>query len=287
MTLNESKLFSREKNGFSFALAVLSLILGISLLSINLYGLTQSIRKPGLGVNDHDQLRFIPEEVWSYEKSMDAIGNLSTVKPGDDLAEQANRIVNQSLVHVEWNRVDALEYRQLVPIWENYFLYLLGRYSELPQFTRYHYADYQRNIRRGIGICGDASTILSSVLDQHDVSNQIIAFRGHVLVEYTGTDGQDYLMDPDFGVSLGVDLESLVGDPQIVRSRYIDAGYSSREVDSLFESYATKYNIFDDTYQFMKQRYLFERFSYVMKWLLPIMLIVASVLRLNKSRRTS
>lgn len=61
---------------FFLVLAAISLIVGLVLMGLNLYGLTQPIRKPGLGVTDVDQLRFVPDEVWSYEESMEAIARL-------------------------------------------------------------------------------------------------------------------------------------------------------------------------------------------------------------------
>ncbi|WP_404362227.1 hypothetical protein [Marinobacter sp.] len=254
-------------------LGILSLVIGLILMGINLYGLTQPIRKPGLGVSDHDQLRFVPDEVWTYEESIAAIDGLATINSSKQLAERANSAVNQSLVHVDWERVDPQEYRQLVPIWENYFLWAIGKFSGLPQFERYHYADYRRNIRRGIGICGDASTILSSVMDRYDIPNRIISFRGHVIVEYQDQMGSSHLMDPDFGVALGTSLKRLLLEPLSVKERYLEAGYSEEEIDYLFEIYTRGHAIFDDTYHFMTKRYIFENISYVMKWLLPILLI--------------
>jgi hypothetical protein len=62
-----------QSNTIWFALATLAIGIGIILMAINLYGLTQSIRKSGLGVNDKDNLRFVPEVVLSYEQSMEAI----------------------------------------------------------------------------------------------------------------------------------------------------------------------------------------------------------------------
>lgn len=255
-------------------LGVLSLIIGLILMSINLYGVTQPIRKPGLGVSDHDQLRFVPDKVWSYQESMEAIDGLATIDDRNQLAEKANEVVNRSLIHVDWKRVDPHEYRQLVPIWENYFLWAIGQFSGLPQFERYHYADYRRNIRRGIGICGDASTILSSVMDRYDIPNQIITFRGHVIVEYHDEGGDRYLMDPDFGVALDTSLEGLLQEPGSFKQVYLDAGYSAAETDYLFEAYAKSHSIYEDTYHFMTQRYIFERASYAIKWWLPGFLIV-------------
>lgn len=264
---------------------MVSLCLGAALLSINLFGLSQSIRKPGLGVTDHFQLRFVPEKVQSYEESIDAIEKLSALLTNNELAEQANKVTHHSLVHIDWPRVDPVEYRQLIPIWENYFLYTLGKHSGLPQFERYHYADYKRNIRRGIGICGDASTVLSSILDIYSIPNQIVSFQGHVIVEYTDEDGNQLLLDPDFGVSLGLTLEELVNNPESARAVYTKAGYRKAEVDYLLGIYYRKYAYFDDTYQFMTKRYIFEDTSYTLKWILPILLLLLSALYLYRNHK--
>lgn len=253
------------------------MFVGVCLLGLNLYGLTQPLRKPGLGETDHSSLRFVPEQVWSYERSLEAIDRLNPDQPDRDFLVEANQLVNQVLVHVDWNRVDPVEYRQLIPAWENYFLYILGQFSGLPQFERYHFADYRRNIRRGIGICGDAATILSSVLDRYGVDNRIVSFEGHVLVEAVTSSGRGLLLDPDFGVVLDIPLEELATDLHQVRQRYLDAGYSDREIDYLMPVYRRPYRLFDNTYHFMSKRYLFEKASYILKWILPLTLIGTAV----------
>lgn len=258
-----------------WGVALIAWVLGAVLLAINLYGLAQPLRKPGLGQTDQASLRFVPDQVWSYEKSLKEINALDPSLPGDQFLRDANRVVNRSLVHVDWNRVDPEAYRQRVPVWENYFLYLLGKFSGLPQFERYHYADYRRNIRRGIGICGDAATVLSSVLDRYQVDNRIVSFEGHVLVE-AGTGSNGVLLDPDFGVVLDVPLDALATRLPDIRQRYLDAGYSVREIDYLMPIYLGQYRLFDDTYHFMSKCYLFENASYILKWLLPLGLMMAS-----------
>jgi len=259
-------------------LAVVALITGVLLMGVNLYGLTQPLRKPGLGETDHEALRFVPEQVWSYERSLEAIDRLDPDHPDQDFLVKANQLVNQILVHVDWNRVDAAEYRQLIPVWENYFLHILGRFSGLSQFERYHFADYRRNIRRGIGICGDAATILSSVLDRYGVDNRIVSFAGHVLVEARTPAGDGLLLDPDFGVELEIPLDQLALALPQVRQRYLDAGYPADQIDYLMPVYSLPYRIFDNTYHFMSRRFLFEEVSYVLKWVLPLILIAASLI---------
>jgi hypothetical protein len=263
-------------------MVIMSLVLGLALLTLNLYGLTQSIRKPGLGVTDQNDLRFIPDEVKSYDESIKAINSLNHSYPDALLVEKANTIVHNSLVHVDWNRVDPVAYRQLIPIWENYFLYLLGMYSDLPQFKRYHYANYQRNIRRGIGICGDASTTLSSVLDKLEIENQILSFKNHVIVEVKDDSGKWLLFDPDFGVTLGISLDELIENPKTAWSKYLNAGYSKKEISYLFKTYNSDYTVFDSTYQFMKKRYVFEQVSYIAKWIVPAFLILIAIIYFYK-----
>ncbi|WP_372972229.1 hypothetical protein [Marinobacter sp.] len=270
----------KKKSRWLHALAVISLVFALLLMGVNIYGLTQPIRKPGLGVTDHDKLRFIPEQVWSYEDSLSAINALDATLPRSEFASAANRVVNQSLVHVSWNEVDPREYRQLVPFWENYFLWAIGKFSGLPQFERYHYSNHKRNLERGIGICGDASTILSSIMDDYGIPNRIISFRGHVIVEYERENGEFELIDPDFGVELGMTLDGLLENPETAKEKYLAAGYSEKESENLRRVYQTRYFVFDDTFHFMSKRYIFETVSYWMKWLMPALLILVSVVYL-------
>lgn len=252
------------------------LFVGLVLMGINLYGLTQPIRMPGLQHVDESELRFSLDNYLSYEESIKKIDQLKQYDSKYNLTGEANELVNASLVHVDWNRVDPVKYRQLVPIWENFFLWAIGKFSGLPQFSRYHFAGYQRSIERGIGICGDASIVLSSILDKYGIENNIISFPGHVIVEFKDENDNWFLMDPDFGVDLNTSLEKLVENPADYKERYYLAGYSEKEVDYLFSLFSKDYKTFDDVYHFMTLRFIFEKASYIAKWLLPALLILIS-----------
>lgn len=262
-----------RKSVVSVAVPVM-FITGIILMGINVYGLPQPIRKPGLGLDDPKELRFVSESVWSYERSMQAIAQLHDISDKDEAARQAAVVVSHALVHPDWFRVDPVEYRQLVPVWENYYLHLIGRFSGLPQFERYHFSDYKRTIRRGIGLCGDAAMVMSSVLDELDIENRILSFDGHVIVEYQDSRGKWRLADPDFGVLISADIKRLRQDPESVRVDYRKAGYTEDEITTLVEIYRTPYAVFDGVYHFMTRRFIFEYVSYVMKWLIPALLLL-------------
>jgi len=249
-------------------------LVGSILMLINIYGLFQPLRNPILGSENPSLLRFVPEEVWTYERSLKEVANLNTLTPETGLVSSANKVVQQSLVHVEWKKVDPREYRQLIPIWENYYLYTLGLFSGLPQIERYHFSNYKKTFERGIGICGDASIALSSILDDHNIDNRIISFPGHVIVEYFDTDGNSKLIDPDFGVELGASLAELKTNTDDIHQNYLDAGYSKKEVSYLLKNYKQDYAIFESTYDFMAKRYIFERASYILKWIFPLILLL-------------
>lgn len=262
------------------SLKYLFLLIGLFLMGLNLYGLTQPIRYPGLFETQKELLRFPVEGNYSFSETMGALDSFKPAENGVDTTRDLNKLVNNALTHVHWTKVDAQTYRQLVPAWENYFLYLIGKFSPLPQFNRYHFSDYRRTLERGIGQCGDASIVLSSLLDSYDIESNIIAYpQGHVIVEQIDESGRSLLFDPDFGVELGVSLDELPDKLDVVENAYLAAGYDQqRDIDLLLDVFQTEVHIYDDTKHFMTMRYYFERISYVLKWVLPTFLLAIALL---------
>lgn len=266
--------------------ALLLIALGLLLLSINIYGLFKDIRKKNLDQVSPELLRFNTDNYLSYS---DSIKKLNAIKYKNhfDYAKKANKLVQQSLTHIEWKKVDSTEFRQLIPIWENYLLYFAGTFSNQPQIERYHFIDYKRSLERGIGICGDASMVLSQILDKQGIDNQIVSYRGHVITQITLNENKKILLDPDFGVEINMSLEELSTNPFGAYSYYLSAGYSKREAQTLVRIYSNKYTLFDNVYAFMPKRYVFEYLSYVLKWLIPIILLLVSLLMLRNFKKES
>lgn len=270
-----------RKNTHVITVAILTTI-GLLLLSINFYGLFfKDIRKKNLDQVSPVLLRFNNDNYISYSDSIKKLNALE-YKDHFDYAQKANKLVQQSLTHVKWDRVDPTEFRQLIPIWENYLLYFAGRFSGLPQMERYHFVDYKRSLKRGIGICGDASMVLSQILDNKGIDNQIVSFQGHVITEITLNDSKKVLLDPDFGLKMNISLEELVANPDSAYLNYRNAGFSEREAQALVRAYNTEYTTFDNVYAFMSKRYIFEHLSYVLIWLIPAALLLISLLILSR-----
>ncbi|MBL4703263.1 MAG: hypothetical protein JKY54_02000, partial [Flavobacteriales bacterium] len=90
-------------------------------------------------------------------------------------------------------------------------------------------------------------------------------------------DGTTMLADPDFGVILHTSLSELSSNKKMVVNAYIEKGYNEKESIGLFNVYATPYSVWDDTYHFISKRYIFEYASYILKWLLPILLLLYAI----------
>jgi hypothetical protein len=248
------------------------LLLGTGLTIINIYGLTQNIQPV---ITDYEHLRFKNDVELTFDQGKE----LLDWKPEDNQIVFANRVtqtISKSLAHIEWNKFNVKRYNQLIPIWENYLLYFMGVYSGIPEFERYHYTDYTRSLRRGIGICGDASMIMSQILDENNIENKIITFPGHVIVSAL-IDGKQQTYDPDFGVFLPYSKDEINAKPSLIIKHYKSTGYSDKEINNLISKYGQNYQEWHGVEHFMTNKYYFEKFAYTMKWSFPLILIVTAI----------
>jgi len=264
--------------------AVSMCVVGIILMTLNLYGVTQSIRYEGLGKEGREMLRFVPEEVWSYEDSMKNKSDWMNSGTEIEKVIGATKWAHKSLVHVSWDRVSPKDYRQLIPIWDNYFLHFIGRFSDLPQFERYHFSDYKRTVARGIGLCGDYSIVLSQALSEVGIKTDIVSYPGHVVVYYYSENGDIYYLDPDFGVVTKLEGQDFEEYREILEKEYL-SNHSESEVEYLMNILSYQPVFFKDTYDFMAKRYIFERFSYFAKWLFPLLFLFVGLCILVIGRR--
>ena len=255
--------------------------IGTLLLSVNLYGLTQSLKPEGL---TPDVLRFgINDVSISHDDLKSRIK-----KKADETDEQFSRRITYDLAagiaHLKWQNYDPDKYHQRVPVWENYILYIVGIITPIPEFERYHFTNPQKSIERGIGICGDASMTLSGLLDENKIENKIVTIPGHVMVE-AYIDNKTLLLDADFGVVLdnGIDYytnatDELIGGFQSQLGRAGDGeGIVAKGVKG------GTFQHWDGTAHFVTKKYYFEKAAYLLKWLLPfILLAVSFILHINK-----
>lgn len=255
--------------------------LGLVLTCINIYGVFQDIRPSNI---QEEELRFGKFDLdLELERPVESFYK----RPGEgdeEYSQRVTKLISANLAHIHWERYDPSKFNQLVPIWENYFLYFMGRFSGIPEFYRYHFADYERSLKRGIGICGDASMIMSQLLDKAGIDNQLYTFPGHVIVGVNFQNGTEKLFDPDFGVSLNMTPNDVMSSPAVAAQHYIDAGYYRSDYDLLLNVYNNEFKSWDNVRHFITKKYYFEKVSYWLKWPLPLLMMFPYALLLWRER---
>lgn len=254
------------------------------LLTINIYGLFQDIR-PGIFFTD--DTRFLNEKPNSYTETLKNTGKRNHENT-DSYSDRLTQVISDGLVHIHWNKNDSSRYHQLIPVWENYILYFMGKFSGIPEYERYHYADYKRSLERGIGVCGDAAMIMSQILDENNVKNKIISFSGHVVVEANTVTNKTYIYDADFGVVINHSIDEINQNPDLIEGPYSNKGYSNKEIETLKKAYAGRLARWNGVEHFITKKYYFEYMAYLVKWPLPVVLVLSPfLLRIHWRKKTN
>ena len=262
--------------------SIVSLLLGLILLALNLYGLTQNLRPEGL---TSEVLRFRQNDLTLSKEDFFKSAKRLITETDYQYATRLTHVISSGMAHVHWERYEPSKYNQTIPVWENYILYLMGRFSGIPEFERYHFTIPEKSMERGVGLCGDASMLLSELLMRENISNRIITVPGHVMVE-AHVNGSAKLLDPDFGVVLQHDVGTYLKSPEALLQEYNHSGFvgnGENVVRNGIKSGDVQY--WNGSKHFVKKKYYFERSSYVLIWLIPIMLCFFSFVSLNKIRR--
>jgi len=256
----------------------LTFCIGATLLAINIYGLFQNMR-----VNHffNSELRFYGDQPTNYQQTMTDLTRKQN-ETDRAYAMRVTQVIDDGLAHIHWERYDPAQFNQRIPVWENYFLHFMGKFSTIPEYRRYQFADYKKSLKRGIGICGDASMILSQVLDLQGIENTILSFPGHVVVLATFNNGEQAILDADFGVTAMTRKPTWAQNPDTLASRYVNAGYTKTDESFFLDLYRQEFQEWRDVEHFITKKYYFEHVSYALKWPLPMLLILISILYLRK-----
>ncbi len=257
-------------------------VIGALLLALNVYGLTRSLRRDDLRAEK--VVRFPNDLLLSLEETRAQLQR----RPGESKSAfglRATSVVQRGIAHIVWDSAAVEKYHLRVPPWENYLLFALS-YVRPAEFQRYHFTNAGRTIERGVGVCGDAACVLSTVLEREAIESRVVAFPGHVVVEARlGEDSpQWWLLDPDFGVAVPGDLKALRRNPRPVIAAYAQAGYSEAEIKDLRHVYSQPAQRFASAFDFSPKRACFEEATYVLKWALPLTLLALPLLLRGRSR---
>jgi hypothetical protein len=254
-------------------LAVICIGMSSILLLVNFYGFTQALRPANITV---ENLRFGDADVsLSQDEYFDAVKRKAN-ESDLQYSQRLTTIISQGTAHIHWEQYDPRLFHQLVPVWENWILHTMGIFSGIPEFQRYHFANPYKSMERGIGICGDASMVMTQLLEENGIEASMLTFPGHVVVTAV-IDGSAYIFDPDFGVVIPASAEQLNQNVNIVDGLYSNAGYPASDDDFFMNTYNKAYTTWDGPETFITKKFYFEKFAYLAKWLFPLLALVFGV----------
>ncbi len=260
------------------ALSFISFALAILLLTLNTVGLFLSLEPKDI---NKENLRFEND----YSHPLEATLKSIQWKENDSTLIYSNRVsstISKRLAHIHWEKYEPERFNQTIPIWENYLIYLMAKLTDIPEYDRYHFSSPYKSLERGIGVCGDAAMNLSALLKEKSIPNKIVSFPGHVAVQVTLDKEQVWLFDPDFNVVIPYDITAISNNPEIVRPFYNEKGYSEKEVNNLVNKYGFEYETWDGVKHFITKKYYFEKLSYYLIWIIPLLLFGLGILLSSK-----
>jgi hypothetical protein len=242
-------------------------ILGMILMGFNIAGGFKSLRNEQIyseitPYKDDIILRFeVAKKLWKMgENELDK-----------DFAARATMLLNKSMAHY-WKDEGIKKYHMRVPLWENYILTLK---QGITGHRKYEFRNYKKAIERGVGLCSQPCIGLKYLLNANGIEADLWDLQQHIVVGVTFKDGTEYTLDPDYGYVIPVGMSGLQGHPNLVREAYKnhDAVYADhvtehKHTDDIVKMYTQEGN---HIYQMKKS---FEDFSYIAKWILPVLLIL-------------
>jgi hypothetical protein len=233
-------------------LAVIAIILIIN----NFAGVFINLRNPAIYTDPNNEF---PNDITLTEAQFyQALNKVSGNRV--QILTQINALVNQGIAH-NWHDYDIEKYHLRVPFYENFILW--GSSFIYPAlFAKYQFVDYHRAVERGVGLCSQEAFVLTGILRESGIKADIVGLDGHVVVTAPVDDAQN-------------DISQIEANPELVRPYYVAVGYTTKKIDTLVGYYGGSGNkVTDGIIGYSRFRYYYEYFSYVMIWVIPLILLM-------------
>lgn len=241
------------------------LAFGLILLGFNITGLFKSLRNEELYSEVTPYKDDISVRFDNVKKQLHRMSN----ENDEDYALRMTMLINNSMAHY-WRDEGIKKYHMLVPVWENYLLWLK---QKVTGDKKYEFRDYKKVIERGVGICSQPCIALQNLLISKGIEADLWDIKGHIVVDAKFSDGLRYTLDPDYGQYVPFGMEAIQANPELVREWYADQ-------DDVYAPHLKEHKHTNDIVKmyekdgnhiyFMKEG--FEDFSYVAIWIIPFLL---------------
>jgi hypothetical protein len=218
-----------------------------------------------------------------YDQALQRLAFLKS-DTAESYARRANLAVFESMIHGDVS-TDLGRWRLEIPPWKNWSLHALGAMS--PSLRKYRYWDHEQEFERGIGLCGNLSSILVGYLAENGIPARIVGLEGHVVVTAEVRPGVWYILDPDYGVVMPYALDQVQQNPGLVVDAYkpstdeqmlgMIVSYYASAADNYIDQTGRDgfYSSWDGSADIYRSR---EQLMEQLKWLVPSVLLAAGLL---------
>ncbi|HEY6187228.1 MAG TPA: hypothetical protein VIW80_06110 [Pyrinomonadaceae bacterium] len=264
-------------------LKIIALLLGLILLGINVAGLFISMRNPAIyheaKVRDKDDITLTEAELLQA-------GERRQGESTEAYILRLNDAVNKGIAHY-WEDEGIAKYNLRVPVYENYLLYLAS-YIRPRDYRKYEFYNHYKNIERGVGICSLHALVMAGMLKDHGVDSRIVLLTDHVvaMAEVDKEHNRWWVVDPDLAVVVKHDMREIEANTDLVKPFYLEKGYAPDYVDFVAGLYGSEGNrVFRDVNEYLPWKLgVVEYLSYIMIWVLPVMLMAPFALSYLSNR---
>ena len=252
--------------------------IGVMLLGLNVFGLFKSLRNEELYSEITPYKNDISIRFEDAKKQWKRGHN----ELERDYVSRMTMLINHSMAHY-WKDEGIKKYYMKVPLWENYVLrvkqWVTGN-------EKYEFRNYKKVIERGVGICSQPCIALQNLLNANGIEADLWDLKQHIVVGVRFVDGIEYTLDPDYGYVIPLGMEQLKSYAPLVREAY-------KNHDQVYASHVKTHKHTEDIVQIYTQEgnniyhieKAFEDFSYYLKWILPVLLMIPFLLKLILKRK--
>lgn len=258
--------------------------IGVCLLVLNMLGFVIPLRNPNI-YTEHgtDKLRPMSLTEKQFYETLNSLEFSSTEQHVRGIADT---------VHIGMTNVllskGISDYNFRVPLHENYLLYIAS-YLNPNAYLVYNFCSAKRAIERGAGLCSQQVGVLSAILQEHSIPSKTVGLDGHTvaLVEVNSAEDHWWIVDPDYGVIIPHTVEQIEHNPALIAPFYEEKGYPPDTVQKLITIFEAEGNVVVDRYQsaYFTNICITEKFAYIAKWAIPILLMLPTLLFWRKKHR--
>jgi hypothetical protein len=244
--------------------------IALLLLGTSIAGVFIPLRNPDLY---RENLSFFKDDITLTEDQLWSATVRQQGESTEAYVTRLNEAVNNGTAHY-WDDQGIYKYNLRIPIYENYLLFFAG-YLYPPAYAKYEYCNYKKAIKRGLGLCSEHAIILTGILKDQGIESQILSLDGHVVSTAQVNQGTWWILDSDFGVVIPHSIAEIENDPNMIRPTLKQKRYSDAIVNWMVDVYGKEGNrVFSGAREYRPRGYLIETLSYVLIWILPMIMMV-------------